>query len=182
VNLLYPQALLAGVALEALAGRWPSATRTLAAVAILLLYAQAWMASMPHASDPRNPWAYAHTGAAVFTIRDRVEAFARTAGGPPNGAIDVYSRENLWPLPWYLRRLPNIRWWRQVAVPGRAAPIILVSPAMEPDLVRKLYEGPPPGERELYMNMFPGYVELRPQVEIRGYVAKSLWDRRERGR
>ena len=50
---------------------------------------------------------------------------------------------------------------------------------MEPDLVRKLYEGPPPGERELYMNMFPSYVELRPQVEIRGYVAKSLWDRRE---
>jgi hypothetical protein len=53
---------------------------------------------------------------------------------------------------------------------------------MEPDLVRKLYEGPLPGERELYMNMFPGYVELRPQVEIRGYVAKSLWDRREQGR
>lgn len=178
VNLLFPLALLAGVAVEALAGRWPAAARTPAAVVMVLLYMQAWMASVPYASDPRNPWVYAHTGAGVFTIRDRVEAFARAAG-EPDVAIDVYSRENLWPLPWYLRRLPNIRWWRQVAVPGSAAPIVLVSPAMEPDLVRKLYEGPPPGERELYMNMFPDYVELRPQVEIRGYVAKSTWDRWE---
>jgi hypothetical protein len=48
---------------------------------------------------------------------------------------------------------------------------------MEPDLIRKLYESPPPGERELYMQMFPEYVELRPGVEIRGYVSKQLWDR-----
>jgi hypothetical protein len=48
---------------------------------------------------------------------------------------------------------------------------------MEPDLIRKLYESPPPGERELYMQMFPEYVELRPGVEIRGYVSKELWDR-----
>jgi hypothetical protein len=48
---------------------------------------------------------------------------------------------------------------------------------MEPDLIRKLYEGPPPGERELYMNLFAGYVELRPQVEVRGYLSKQLWDR-----
>ena len=32
------------------------------------------------------------------------------------------------------------------------------------------------------MNLFPAYVELRPRVEVRGYVAKSLWDRRERER
>ncbi|MGD0775613.1 MAG: hypothetical protein ABSC05_22600, partial [Candidatus Solibacter sp.] len=92
--------------------------------------------------------------------------------------IEIYTRENLWPLPWYFRAYPNVRWWRQVTIPGRAAPIILVSPAMEQDVARKLYEGPPPGQRELYMNLFSGYVELRPQVEVRGYVAKSLWDRR----
>ena len=27
------------------------------------------------------------------------------------------------------------------------------------------------------MQMFPEYVELRPGVEIRGYVSKELWDR-----
>jgi len=149
---------------------------------LFYLYVQAWRASVTYASNPRNPWAYAHTGPGVFRIRDRVKEFAQAAGDPQNVAIDVYSRANLWPLPWYFRGMPNVRWWRDVAIPGRAAAIVLVSPEMEPDVARKLYEGPAPGERELYMNLFPVPVELRPQVELRGYVAKSLWDRHEQSR
>jgi predicted membrane-bound mannosyltransferase len=168
--------------MEALHNRWQFATRILGTVVLLYLYVQAWRASVTYASNPRNPWAYAHTGPDVFTIRDRVEEFAHAAADPQNVTVDVYSRANLWPLPWYLRRIRNVRWWRQVVIPGRAAPIVLVSPEMEPELARKLYEGPPPGERELYMNMFKVPVELRPQVAIRGYVAKSLWDRREQSR
>jgi hypothetical protein len=33
--------------------------------------------------------------------------------------------------------------------------------------VHQVYEVPPPGQREMY---------VRPRVEVRGYVAKSLWD------
>jgi predicted membrane-bound mannosyltransferase len=182
VSLLYALALLAGVAVAALDCRWRAATRIALGVVIFGLGAGAWVASVPYATDPRNPWVYAQTGLGVFTIRDQVEAYARAASERQNVAIDVYTRDNLWPLPWYLRRFPNVRWWRQVVIAGPAAPIVLVSPALEPDLVRKVYEGPPPGERELYMNLFPTYVELRPQVEIRGYVAKSLWDRQQRDR
>jgi hypothetical protein len=47
---------------------------------------------------------------------------------------------------------------------------------MEPALIRKLYELPPPGQREMYMSIFDRYIELRPQVELRGYASKSLWD------
>jgi hypothetical protein len=47
---------------------------------------------------------------------------------------------------------------------------------MEPALVRKLYERPPPGERELYVSLFERSVSLRPGVELRGYVAMSLWE------
>lgn len=179
VSLLYALALLAGMAIEALYRRWRVATGSLLAALILGLGLEAWVAGILYAADPRNPWVYAHTGMAVFTIRDRVEAYAMASPESRSVAIDVYTRQNLWPLPWYLRRFPNVRWFSQVVIAGPAAPIVLVSPAMEPDLVRKLYEGPPPGERELYMNLFPGYVELRPQVEILGYVAKSLWDRKE---
>jgi len=182
VNLLYPLAVLAGITLERLARHWRLTTRVLGMIMLLFLYAQAWRASLIYASDPRNQWAYAHTGPGVFTIRDRVEEFARAAADLRSITVDVYSRANLWPLPWYLRGIPNVRWWRQVVIPGSAAPIVLVSPEMEPDLVRKLYEGRLPGERELYMNLFPETVELRPQVEVRGYVAKSLWDRREQSR
>ena len=95
-------------------------------------------------------------------------------------AVDIYSRENLWPLPWYLRDYPNVHWWREVPAEGQPAPILLASPSMEPDLIRKLYEAPPPGERVLYMQMFPEYVELRPGVEVRGYVSKLLWDQMDR--
>jgi predicted membrane-bound mannosyltransferase len=180
VGILYALALLAGVAASWLLTRWPQPARILFAALILGSGFEAWVAIGPYATDLRNPWVYAQTGPGVFTIRDRVAAFAEASQQGQNVAIDVYSRENLWPLPWYLRRFPNVRWWTQVALPGPAAPIVLVSPAMEPDLVRKIYQGPPPGERELYMNLLPTYVELRPQVEIRGYVAKSLWDLQQR--
>jgi hypothetical protein len=51
---------------------------------------------------------------------------------------------------------------------------------LEPALIRKLYELPPPGQREMYMSIFDRYVELRPQVELRGYASKSLWDEYQR--
>ena len=178
VSLLYALALLAGAGVAALSSIWRTGTIVAVSAVAAALGWQAWKAAVPYATDPRNPWVYAQTGTGVFTIRDRVEEFARLAPERRNTAIDIYTRENLWPLPWYFRAYPNVRWWRQVTIPGRAAPIILVSPAMEQDVARKLYEGPPPGQRELYMNLFSGYVELRPQAEVRGYVAKSLWDRR----
>ena len=37
-----------------------------------------------------------------------------------------------------------------------------ITPDMEPALVRKLYDLPPPGERELYVSVFEQPVELRP--------------------
>jgi predicted membrane-bound mannosyltransferase len=176
VSLLYALALTAGVAADAL-GR---TRRIVVGGALACLAVQAWLAAVTYSADPSNPWAYAHTGPGVFTIRDRVLEFARASPDGRRVAIDIYSGENLWPLPWYFRGMPNVRWWRHVPVAGPAAPIVLVSPAMETDLARRLYEGQPAGERELYMNLFPAYVELRPRIEVRGYVAKSLWDQRER--
>jgi uncharacterized protein (TIGR03663 family) len=171
VSMVFPLALLAGTAAESLRGGWQWA-------AVAFLGTAAWAASVPFATDPRNPWVYAHTGSGVFTIRDRIGEVAAAAPEGDNLAIDIYTRENFWPLPWYLRRFPNTRWWREVPLQGTAPPVVLVSPALEPDLTRTLYEARPPGERELYMNLFPAYVELRPQIEVRGYVTKSLWDRK----
>jgi hypothetical protein len=90
--------------------------------------------------------------------------------------LQIISRENLWPLPWYLRGFSRVGWWTGVSDEAETAPVIVVTPEMESALVRKLYDLPPPGERELYMSIFDKPVELRPQVELRGYAAKSLWD------
>ncbi len=160
-------------------GRGPLAQTAVAAVLAVgtaHLGWQAWAASFRFSSDPRNPWVYAHTGEGVYTIARKVEELA--AAHPEGFAVPVQiiSRENLWPMPWYLRRFSGVRWWNGVSDEAPVAPLILATPDMEEELARRLYEVPPPGERELYMNVFDRYVELRPQVELRGYAAKTLWD------
>jgi hypothetical protein len=54
------------------------------------------------------------------------------------------------------------------------APIVLLTPDQEPALLKALYELPPPGERDLYVSLFDRPLELRPGVEMRGYVANRL--------
>jgi len=42
--------------------------------------------------------------------------------------------------------------------------------------VRRIYEVPPPGERELYVSVFDREMELRPGVELRAYASAALWE------
>jgi uncharacterized protein (TIGR03663 family) len=160
---------------SARAGR--AAVSALVAAVVIHLGQLAWSASFPFASDPRNPYVYAHTGTGVFEIVRRVEALADRDPAGAAMAIEVISGQNLWPLPWYLRRHPVVRWETAPVNDGVNAPVILATPDMEDAVVRKLYEWRPPGERELYVPVFDHPVELRPRVEVRGYAAKSLWDR-----
>jgi hypothetical protein len=57
-----------------------------------------------------------------------------------------------------------------------SASVIIASPSAEKELLKKLYDLPPPGQKKLYVPLFDRYMELRPQVELRGYVPKDLWD------
>jgi uncharacterized protein (TIGR03663 family) len=136
----------------------------------------AWAGSVRFASDPRNPWVYAHTGPGVFEIARRAEALSRAHPLRAMMPIEVISGQNLWPLPWYLRRFSEVRWETAPVDDGVHAPVILATPDMERAISRKLYEWRRPGERELYVPIFDAPVELRPQVEVRGYAAKALWD------
>jgi predicted membrane-bound mannosyltransferase len=181
LGFLHGMVLLAGAGAVRLLSLFRSVAVRGAILALLVaatvhLGRQAWAASFPFDSDPRNPYVYAHTGKDVFVIAGRVENIARAHPLGLSIPIQVISRENLWPLPWYLRRFSAVRWWNGVPSHAASAPLILASPDMEAALARKLYELPPPGERELYMNIFGRRVELRPGLELRGYAAKSLWD------
>lgn len=144
--------------------RW----RRAALAGALLLVLQAVRYAFPLAADPRNPYAYAHTTRDVYEIRDRL----REVGGYGT-RIEIVTGENWWPLPWYLRRYPEVRWWSVPPGEGRVGPVILCSPANEDAVARLLYELPPPGERELYVSLFSRAVWLRPGIEVRGYVAAS---------
>jgi uncharacterized protein (TIGR03663 family) len=169
--------LLAGAGVGWIATRLPKAVAiVLIGLVAAQLGTQAYADSFERASDPRNPWVYAHTGTDVFTIVKQIAALAAVAPAGRDLPIQIFTHENLWPLPWYLRRYPNVRWWNGVSDTAPLAQAILATPDMEPALVHRIYEVPPPGQREMYVPMFDRYVELRPQVEVRGYVAKSLWD------
>jgi predicted membrane-bound mannosyltransferase len=169
--------LLAGIGAVWLAHRLPKLLAVaLVGIGVAHLAWQARADSFQYASDSRNPWVYAHTGTDVFLIVKQVEALAAVHPEGRAMPVQIFTHENLWPLPWYLRRYSGVRWWNGVSDTAPLAPVILATPDMEPALVHRTYEVPPPGQREMYVNMFDRYVELRPTVEVRGYVAKSLWD------
>jgi hypothetical protein len=152
------------------------AVSALLAVAAGHLGWQAWAESFHYETDQCNPYVYAHTTQDIFRVVQRRQDFAKAHPAGFAMPIQVISRANLWPLPYYLRRFSGVRWWNGVSDQAANAPVILATPDMEAALARKFYDLPPPGLREMYMNMFRLLVELRPQVELRGYVAKSLWD------
>jgi uncharacterized protein (TIGR03663 family) len=155
---------------------------TRAVVCVLLVSAaahlgwQAFSGSFRYAADPRNPYVYAHTGSDVFQIVGRLQDLTRAHPDGLSMPLQIISRENLWPLPWYLRGFSGVAWWNGVSDEAKNAPVVVVTPDMEAALVRKLYDLPPPGERELYVSIFERPLELRPQVELRGYAASTLWE------
>ena len=170
--------LLAGAGVVWLAQHMPKPVAcALVGIAVAQLAWQARADSFQYASDPRNPWVYAHTGTDVFVIMKQVEALAAVDPQGRAMPIQIFTRENLWPLPWYLRRYDHVRWWNGVSDTAPLASVILATPDMEPALVHRIYQVPPAGQREMYVNMFDREMDLRPRVEVRGYVAKSLWDR-----
>ena len=138
---------------------------------------QAYLGSFHHYANPSNPYVYAHPVTDVFDITQRIEEVAQAHPDSHNIYIQVICPDDdYWPLPWYLRSFPNVGWWNNVDENIPAAPIIIASPCAEPALIKKLYELPPPGEKNLYVPLFDSYTELRPQVELRGFVTKDLWD------
>ena len=80
-----------------------------------------------------------------------------------------------WPLPWYLRSFTNVGWYDKVDNDAPVAPLIIISPNVESAVSGRLYELP--GKKNLYLPMFETYMELRPQVKIRAFVTKDLWDK-----
>jgi len=129
---------------------------------------QAWRAAITYAADPRNPYAYAQTVPDAVRMAARIRDLASL--DPHGTAMQVSviaSPYEQWPLPWYLRSLPNVGYWTSTgdAVALRA-PVIVASLEDTPALDAAL------GDR--YVSEFYG---LRPDVLQALYVERGLWDR-----
>ncbi|MHC4692393.1 MAG: flippase activity-associated protein Agl23 [Planctomycetota bacterium] len=137
---------------------------------------QGCLNSYKYHSDSRNPYVYAHPTTDVFTITERVEELAKVHPDGYGMQIQVICPGgDYWPLPWYFRHFEKVWWWTDIDKNVMPAPVIIASASMEPKLPDYFYL-PPPGQKNLYIPLFDTYLELRPQIELRGYVTKDLSD------
>ncbi len=145
---------------------------------VCALVAQAYAGSFYFYADSCNPYVYAHTSEDVFEITRRIE---QAASSHPEGGkmyIQVICREDdYWPLPWYLRDFTGVAYQSKVEEDMPAVPVIIASKEFERKILEKLYELPEPGKKKLYVSLFKRRMELRPTVELIGFVTKDLFDR-----
>ena len=129
---------------------------------------QAWRAAVPFGSDQRNPYVYAHTVPDAVRMATRIRALAALHPDRDRMLVTVIAPPHeQWPLPWYLRAMPNVGYWTE---PDDAlalgAPVVVSSPGHVERLDAAL------GDR--YASEFFG---LRPEVLLTLYVERGLWDR-----
>ncbi len=129
---------------------------------------QAWRASVTYASDPRNPYVYAQTVPDAVRMARRIRDLSAVH---PNGArmqVSVIAPPHeQWPLPWYLRAMPNVGYWIAPAdTLSLQAPVIVASTDNAGVLDGALGDA--------YVSEFFG---LRPEVLLTLYVERGLWER-----
>jgi len=148
----------------------------LAAVVLQLIY-QTYQLNFKYGADPSNPYVYGHTTNDIFRLVKELEHILEAQPSPEIIQIEIIgSNHDYWPLPWYFRAYPHTGWWDHVDRNHPPAPIIIASPEFKDEILEKLYELPPPGERYLFLPLFDRSLELRPQVYLEGYVRKDIWD------
>ncbi|OHB55597.1 MAG: hypothetical protein A2173_01415 [Planctomycetes bacterium RBG_13_44_8b] len=184
LSFLHGMILLAGVGAATLMKLFPRVfARTVISLLLLAggaqLAWQSYLANYRYYADPCNPYAYAHTTTDIFTMVNRIEEVA--AVDPKGRNMEIHficpDGHDFWPFPWYLRSFPNVGYWTTVTDRVVFASVIIAQPSVEKELLTKLYELPPPGKKQLYISLFDTYSEIRPAVELRGYVPKELFDK-----
>ena len=181
LGFLHGMILLAGLGAAAIINL--AGNPLLRKIICLLLFAasahltwQAWSANYKFSADSRNPYVYAHPTIDVFTITQRLEQIAAVHPDGPNMHIQVICTDgDYWPLPWYLRGFP-VRWRTEVLDDVSVASVIIASSYLEQQIIKKLYELPPPGQKNLYVPLFEKEIWLRPENELIGFIPKDLWD------
>jgi hypothetical protein len=149
----------------------------LVAASVYLLW-QAYLANYRYSADSRNPYVYAHTTTDVFAMVQRIEEIAEVHEDGKDMQIHFIcpNRHDYWPFPWYLRSFSNVGYWDKVTDNVISAAVIIASPGVQQQLIARLFELQKPGRTNLYVALFDSYVEVRPQVELRGYITKDLRD------
>ncbi len=165
--------VLAGIGFSYLLHATPS--RALAAVLATACLAasahlgwQAWRAAVTYASDPRNPYVYAQTVPDAVRMATRIRELAamHPAGARMQVSV-IASPYEQWPLPWYLRTMPNVGYW---TTPGD--PLAMQAPVVVSSLEHTAMLDGALGDRDV-----SEFFGLRPEVLLALYVDRGLWER-----
>lgn len=126
---------------------------------------QSMVAIGPYKADPRNPYVYAHTSTNLLNLVQTVRDLAALhPAAPPR--IQVISRDQGWPLPWYFRTLPTTGF--QADPPAVLdADIVIAEDAQRTQVLERL-------DQDAYQDT--GLHGLRPGVPLLMLVRKDLWD------
>jgi uncharacterized protein (TIGR03663 family) len=165
--------VLAGIGLSRLLHAHPSrAVRGALAAGFFAASAhlgwQAWRASVTYAADPRNPYVYAQTVPDAVRMAVRISNLAALHPDGTHMQVSVIAPPyEQWPLPWYLRAMPQVGYWTAPGDPlALQGPVIVAAIEHTPALNASL------GDR--YVSEFYG---LRPDVLLALFVERGLWDR-----
>lgn len=169
LSFLHGMILLAGIGAAALvrAMRW----KPLQALMLLLILAaaahlgyQTYQGMTVYAADPRNPYVYAHTAPTLVRMSDRIHEIAALAPEGNRMRVDIIAPDgDYWPLPYYLRDMPNIGYWPTIPEPLNA-PVIVTPTALHEEIAARTGD-------TYHMEFYA----LRPGVLRLLYIRNDLW-------
>ena len=146
-----------------------------------LLMLQSYSYNFKNEANPANPYVYAHPTKDIFTIETKIHDMANVLTNEIDFSVFVMATgDDYWPFPWYLRDMDNVGYWNHVPLDVGSASVVLVSSDLTDNLVKTIYEKAEPGMSSLLIPLFDEMMELRPGVEISGYVKKDVYDLYER--
>ncbi|MCD6394788.1 MAG: TIGR03663 family protein, partial [Planctomycetes bacterium] len=183
MGFLHGMILLAGVGAVVLVRLAPpKLPRTivvlLLAAGVLGLLWQGCVGAYKYYDDHANPYVYAHTSSDIFAMTESVEKMAALHPAGKAMPIEVICPGgDHWPFPWYLRSFSQVGYYNEVDMTTSPAPVIIAYASLEQEVLTKIYTVPPPGEKSLYVPLFDSYMELRPTIELRGYVINDLYEK-----
>lgn len=135
LSFLHGWILLAGIAVAAALEAVRDRIRLTAAVVVLFMAASAVLALSAqvaifrYEADAHNPYHYADTSPDFMELVERVQSVADVSPQGRNLYIQVIAPpSSTWPLPFYLRRFPNVGFWTDAAAaPESPIPPIVIS-------------------------------------------------------
>jgi uncharacterized protein (TIGR03663 family) len=128
---------------------------------------QSYRTSYMAFTDPRNPYVYAQPVPDLENLAQSVEDLSKSSPQGDQMVIKVFSVDNYyWPLPWYLRRFPNIGYWNEVPQDADA-PVVLASPEFDDQVQKKLND----------THLMHGYFGIRSGVFLEEWIRLDLWQK-----